>query len=78
MHWQLTSDQLPPLDRLVWLATPGKFVCLGMRCQTPAGWLWGIATSEPYLRDGRITAEIEFDDIQPVMWMGVPEFNFEK
>ena len=67
---------LPPLDELVWLANGKGQIWLGCLSDPGEGWLWAQATGDPWIEDGRITAECEFEDLQVGFWAPLPSLDF--
>ncbi|MCP1651655.1 DUF551 domain-containing protein [Pseudomonas nitroreducens] len=73
-EWIKCSDRLPELDIPVWIDGP-ECAGIGIRATDGESFVWGFAMSGPYwdADEGWIVDVYDFDLIDPVRWMSLPE-----
>jgi hypothetical protein len=79
MSWIKVEDELPPLDKLVWLCEDER-IFIGARVLPPDsdGWLWAEAYGTVICRIDRWDCpDLEEDDLHPTHWMALPELPKE-
>jgi hypothetical protein len=75
MNWKLTSEELPPLDEIVWLYDAANEVgpWIGCRADDADGWLWANAYGSMWWNGQKWDADAETDDdYHPTHWMPMP------
>ena len=74
MEWISVNEKLPEPLETVWI-TNGKYVKLGGGDVAHNGWLWAAAFDQPYIEDGKIVVDCEFDDLDVTHWHPVPSME---